>query len=63
MLALVFGQTTGCIGIFVLIVDILCIVQIAESSKSSLKKALWIVFVVFFPVLGALIWVLLGKKK
>ena len=62
MPAVVFGQTTGCLGLFVLIVDILCIVQIAETSKSTLKKALWIVFVICFPVLGALIWLLLGKK-
>ena len=62
MPALVFGQTTGCLGLFVLIVDILCIVQIVETSKSTLKKALWIVFVICFPVLGALIWLLLGKK-
>ena len=62
MLALVFGQRTGCIGLFILIVDILCIVQIAESSKSSIRKALWIVLVVLFPFLGALLWVLLGRK-
>ncbi len=62
MTALVFGQTTGCIGLFVLIVDILCIVQIVESAKSTLKKTLWIAFVVFCPVLGALVWLLLGKK-
>jgi hypothetical protein len=48
--------------LFVLIVDILCIVQIVEARKSTLKKTLWIVFVVFFPALGALIWLLLGKK-
>ena len=62
MPAVVFGQTTGCLGLFVLIVDILCIVQIVETSKSTLKKALWIVFVICFPVLGALIWLLLGRK-
>ena len=62
MTALVFGQTTGCIGLFVLIVDILCIVQIVESAKSTLKKTLWIALVICFPALGALIWLLLGKK-
>jgi Phospholipase_D-nuclease N-terminal len=62
MLALVFGQTTGCIGLFILIVDILCIIQIAESSKSTIRKTLWIVLVVCFPALGALIWLLLGRK-
>ena len=62
MPALAFGQTTGCLGLFVLIVDILCIVQIVESSKSTLRKTLWIVLVVFFPAFGALLWLLLGKK-
>ncbi|MGH9442793.1 MAG: PLDc N-terminal domain-containing protein [Thermoanaerobaculia bacterium] len=62
MLALVFGQTTGCIGLFVLIADILCIVQVVESSKSTLRKTLWIVLVVCFPMLGALLWLLLGRK-
>ena len=61
--ALVFGQTTGCLGILVLIADIMCIVQVVESSKSTLRKTLWIVFVVVFPFLGALVWILLGKKK
>jgi hypothetical protein len=61
MLGLVFGQRTGCIGLFILIVDIVCIVQIAETGKSTLKKVLWIVFVVLCPVLGALVWLLLGK--
>ena len=63
MLALVFGQRTGCIGLFVLIVDIFCIIQIAESRKSSARKALWIVLVVLFPIFGAILWVLFGKKS
>ncbi len=63
MPALIFGQTTGCLGILVLIADIMCIVQIVESSKSTLRKTLWIVFVIIFPFLGALVWILLGKKK
>ena len=62
MLAFVFGRTTGCLSFLVLVMDILCIIQIVESTRSPLRKALWIVIVVFFPLLGALIWLLLGKK-
>ncbi len=62
MLAVVFGQRTGCIGLFVLIVDVLCILQIVESSKSRIRKALWIVLVIVFPAFGALLWLLFGKK-
>lgn len=62
MPAFVFGRTTGCISFFVLVMDILCIIQIAETSKSTLKKALWIALVIFFPFVGALVWLLLGKK-
>lgn len=60
--AFVFGQTTGCLGLLVLVADIMSIVQIVESRKSTLRKALWIVFVVVFPLLGALLWLIFGKR-
>ncbi|HEY8353871.1 MAG TPA: PLD nuclease N-terminal domain-containing protein [Methylophilaceae bacterium] len=47
-------------GIIVLIADIYAIVKIAQSSASALKKALWIVGVLLFPVVGFIVWLLLG---
>jgi hypothetical protein len=47
-------------GIIILIADIYAIIKIAQSSASTLKKALWIVGVLIFPVIGFIVWLLLG---
>ncbi|PKO53230.1 MAG: hypothetical protein CVU26_05130 [Betaproteobacteria bacterium HGW-Betaproteobacteria-2] len=47
-------------GIIILIADIYAIIKIAQSSASALKKALWIVGVLLFPVIGFIVWLLLG---
>ena len=48
------------IGILILIADIYAIIQIAQSGAEPLKKALWIVGVLVFPVLGLIAWYLAG---
>jgi hypothetical protein len=47
-------------GIIILIADIYAIIKIAQSSASALQKALWIVGVLLFPVIGFIVWLLLG---
>ncbi len=47
-------------GIIILIADIYAIIKIAQSSADTIKKALWIVGVLIFPVLGFIVWLLLG---
>ena len=53
---------TGLIGILILIADIYAVLKIAQSSASTGKKAIWIALVVLLPVLGLIIWYLLGPK-
>jgi hypothetical protein len=48
------------IGILILIADIYAIIKIAQSSAEPLKKALWIVGVLLFPVIGLIAWYLAG---
>ena len=48
------------IGILILIADIYAIIKIAQSSAEPLKKALWIVGVLLFPVVGLIAWYLVG---
>lgn len=48
------------IGIIVLIADIYAIIKIAQSSASALAKTLWIVGVLIFPVVGFIVWLLIG---
>ncbi|MDP2248533.1 MAG: PLD nuclease N-terminal domain-containing protein [Nitrosomonadales bacterium] len=47
-------------GIIILIADIYAIIKIAQSSATPLAKALWIVGVLLFPVIGFIVWLLAG---
>jgi hypothetical protein len=43
--------------------DIYAIIKIAQSSAAPLKKAIWIVVILLLPVLGLILWWLLGPKS
>ena len=62
MLAYTFGSVYGCGSLLVLVLDVVAIVQVAESGGSTARKVLWILLVIFFPLLGAILWLLFGKK-
>jgi len=53
----------GIWGLLVLAGDVWAILNIAQSSASNEKKALWIVLVVVLPVLGLILWYFLGPKS
>lgn len=52
----------GILGIIILILDIYAIIRIVQSGAEPLWKAIWIVIVLFLPVLGLILWFLLGPK-
>ena len=51
----------GIVGLLVLILDIWVIMQILEGSGDSTKKLIWIIIVLLLPIVGPILWVLLGK--
>ena len=51
------------ISLVIIIIDILVIADILKSNKDTEKKILWIVAVVFLPVLGPLLYYFLGKNR
>ena len=53
----------GIWGLLVLAGDVWAILNIAQSSASNEKKALWIVLVVLLPLLGLILWYFLGPKS
>lgn len=55
-------ENKGILGLLILFADIYAILQIAQSSASTGKKALWIVVVIMLPVVGLILWYLLGPK-
>jgi hypothetical protein len=50
------------ISFLILVIDIIVIIDILKSNKDSEKKILWIIAVVFLPVLGPLLYYFVGKK-
>jgi hypothetical protein len=55
-------QVGGILGLIWLIIVIWAIIQVANSSAGGGAKILWILILLLFPVLGLLIWFLLGPK-
>ena len=53
----------GLWGLIVLIADVWAVINIAQSSASNEKKALWIVLVVVLPVVGVILWYFLGPRS
>ena len=60
--AFTFGRVYGCASLLVLVIDVYAILQIVESGGSTLRKVVWILLVVFFPLGGAILWLLFGKR-
>jgi len=55
-------EVGGIFGLLVLIADVWAIVNIAQSAATTGKKVLWIVLVLVLPVLGLILWLLLGPR-
>lgn len=53
----------GLWGLLILAGDIWAIINILQSSASNEKKLLWIIVVVLLPVLGLILWFLLGPRN
>ena len=56
-------EVTGLFGLIVLVADVYAILRIARSSASDGKKAIWIAVVLVLPVLGLIVWYLMGPGR
>jgi len=56
-------EVGGILGLLVLIADVWAIIHIAQSRSAPGNKALWIVLVLVLPVLGLIVWLLLGPRS
>jgi Phospholipase_D-nuclease N-terminal len=57
-----FYHRGGLWGLLVLIADIWALVNIFQSNADTGRKVLWAVVVIILPVLGFILWLLLGPK-
>ena len=52
----------GLLGLVHLVVAVWAMVKIINSGASTVAKALWILGVLAFPLLGLIVWFLVGPK-
>ncbi len=53
---------SGILGLIVLVLDIIAIVDTLKSSLDTGKKTLWIDLTILLPVIGLILYFLIGKK-
>ena len=57
------GSTfNGLIGLIILALDIWAIINVIKSGAETGIKILWVLLIVFLPVLGLIIWALSGPR-
>jgi hypothetical protein len=57
-----FGPTHGLVSLVVLVFDIIAIIQVVQSGLSGTVKLLWVLVILFLPLIGMLLWFILGKR-
>ena len=52
----------GILGLLILVLDIIAIVDVIKSSMDTGKKALWAILIFILPLIGMVLYFLIGKK-
>lgn len=55
-------QVGGFFGFLVLVADIWAILNVVQSRETNVNKLLWVLAILFLPVLGFIIWLLFGPR-
>lgn len=55
-------EVSGLLGLVILIADIYAIVKTVGSGAGTGAKVLWVLLILFLPLIGFLLWLLLGPK-
>lgn len=55
-------EVSGLLGLIILICVIYAIIKTAQSNASSSTKVIWILVLLFLPVLGFILWLFLGPR-
>ena len=55
-------EINGILGLLLLIAIVYALIQIVQSAASTGRKVLWAVLVLVFPLIGVIIWFLLGPR-
>ncbi|KAI8598627.1 hypothetical protein EDD21DRAFT_381942 [Dissophora ornata] len=57
------AYTGGFFGLIVLILDLIAIFEVLNSTRSVVSKLLWSLLIFLFPVFGLIIYFLFGDRE
>jgi hypothetical protein len=52
----------GIVGLIILALDVWAILTIIQGRGATNRKVLWIVLILVLPVIGLILWLLMGRK-
>ena len=50
------------LGIIIFVLDVIAILDVLKSGLDGVKKLIWILVILLLPVIGMILWFLIGKK-
>ena len=53
----------GLLGLVILVLDIIAIIDCVKSKMSVGKKVLWIILILILPLIGMILYFLVGRKS
>lgn len=56
-------EVSGVLGLIILVLDIFAILKTIQSNATTGTKVLWIVVILLLPVVGLLLWYLMGPRS
>ncbi|MGE8349020.1 MAG: PLDc N-terminal domain-containing protein [Pseudomonas protegens] len=57
------GSTfNGLVGLIILALDIWAIINVLKSGTETGMKIIWVLLIIFLPVLGLIIWAIAGPR-
>ena len=53
----------GTLSLVIFILDIIAIIDVVKSGMDAAMKLVWILVILFLPVIGMILWFVIGKKS
>lgn len=55
-------EVGGILGLIILVLNVWAIIKVIQSHAGTGSKVLWVVVILLLPVVGLILWLLLGPK-
>lgn len=56
-------ELSGFGGLLILALDLWAIISVIGSSASTGKKVIWTLLILFLPIIGFILWLIMGPRS